>query len=257
MPRETGNHPGASGHVPPVNGRPARAVHRTYVRIIMLISLRSAMLIIAALSASSVAPAQVAPGAEPIVTAACTSSDDRRPLVPDELDPQTGRSQRRPIVRAGRAGRSEHAGRRAEPVEADAAISPRWSPQLRSSDPGSRELECLAGRHLFRIEERAAGRPAGGRRSDRQSRQFGPLPVILLRRAVPAQPVLLHPRPVAAAGAARRAGNGRPRSRSPRSSTRICNDLGAGKALFFHAKRVSPRWRLKRVASIGNHVFYR
>jgi spore germination cell wall hydrolase CwlJ-like protein len=27
--------------------------------------------------------------------------------------------------------------------------------------------------------------------------------------------------------------------------------------LFFHAKHVSPRWRLKRVASIGNHIFYR
>ncbi len=30
-----------------------------------------------------------------------------------------------------------------------------------------------------------------------------------------------------------------------------------GKALFFHAKRVSPGWRLTRVANIGNHVFYR
>ena len=28
-------------------------------------------------------------------------------------------------------------------------------------------------------------------------------------------------------------------------------------ALFFHAKRVSPRWRLSRVGSVGNHVFYR
>lgn len=28
-------------------------------------------------------------------------------------------------------------------------------------------------------------------------------------------------------------------------------------ALFFHATRVSPRWKLKRVATIGNHVFYR
>ncbi len=30
-----------------------------------------------------------------------------------------------------------------------------------------------------------------------------------------------------------------------------------GKALFFHAKRVNPRWRLRRVASVGNHIFYR
>jgi len=28
-------------------------------------------------------------------------------------------------------------------------------------------------------------------------------------------------------------------------------------ALFFHAKRVSPNWGKKRVAVIGNHVFYR
>jgi spore germination cell wall hydrolase CwlJ-like protein len=30
-----------------------------------------------------------------------------------------------------------------------------------------------------------------------------------------------------------------------------------GKALFFHATRVSPGWKLKRVATIENHVFYR
>lgn len=30
-----------------------------------------------------------------------------------------------------------------------------------------------------------------------------------------------------------------------------------GNALFFHAKRVSPGWGLKRVAAIGNHIFYR
>lgn len=34
-------------------------------------------------------------------------------------------------------------------------------------------------------------------------------------------------------------------------------DSAASDALFFHATRVSPRWRLKRVATIGNHVFYR
>lgn len=28
-------------------------------------------------------------------------------------------------------------------------------------------------------------------------------------------------------------------------------------ALYFHARRVSPGWRLSRIATIGNHVFYR
>ena len=34
-------------------------------------------------------------------------------------------------------------------------------------------------------------------------------------------------------------------------------DGPAPRALFFHAKRVSPRWRLTRVAAVGNHIFYR
>jgi N-acetylmuramoyl-L-alanine amidase len=32
---------------------------------------------------------------------------------------------------------------------------------------------------------------------------------------------------------------------------------GIGKALFFHARYVSPGWRLQRVAAVGNHIFYR
>jgi spore germination cell wall hydrolase CwlJ-like protein len=28
-------------------------------------------------------------------------------------------------------------------------------------------------------------------------------------------------------------------------------------ALYFHARRVAPRWRMARVGAIGNHVFYR
>jgi spore germination cell wall hydrolase CwlJ-like protein len=32
---------------------------------------------------------------------------------------------------------------------------------------------------------------------------------------------------------------------------------GAENALFFHATHVNPKWRLSRVTSIGNHVFYR
>ena len=34
-------------------------------------------------------------------------------------------------------------------------------------------------------------------------------------------------------------------------------DSAADEALFFHAKRVRPGWKLERVASIGNHIFYR
>lgn len=34
-------------------------------------------------------------------------------------------------------------------------------------------------------------------------------------------------------------------------------DGNAPRALFFHARRVNPGWRLTRVATVGNHVFYR
>jgi N-acetylmuramoyl-L-alanine amidase len=38
------------------------------------------------------------------------------------------------------------------------------------------------------------------------------------------------------------------------------NDLwhsSVSNALYFHARRVSPSWRVTRIASIGNHIFYR
>ena len=38
------------------------------------------------------------------------------------------------------------------------------------------------------------------------------------------------------------------------------NDLWepvAGKAMFFHARRVSPHWHAVQVAALGNHIFYR
>ena len=34
-------------------------------------------------------------------------------------------------------------------------------------------------------------------------------------------------------------------------------DGGAPRALFFHARYVRPGWRLTRIATVGNHVFYR
>ena len=34
-------------------------------------------------------------------------------------------------------------------------------------------------------------------------------------------------------------------------------DSVAPKALYFHARRVAPSWRMSKVAAIGNHVFYR
>ena len=40
-------------------------------------------------------------------------------------------------------------------------------------------------------------------------------------------------------------------------ATRDLADGAAPSALFFHARHVSPGWRRTRVATVGNHVFYR
>jgi N-acetylmuramoyl-L-alanine amidase len=34
-------------------------------------------------------------------------------------------------------------------------------------------------------------------------------------------------------------------------------DASVSNALFFHARHVSPGWRMRRIGSVGNHVFYR
>jgi len=34
-------------------------------------------------------------------------------------------------------------------------------------------------------------------------------------------------------------------------------DSPVSDALFFHARYVNPRWRLQRLAAVGNHIFYR
>ena len=40
-------------------------------------------------------------------------------------------------------------------------------------------------------------------------------------------------------------------------ATRDLADGAAPRALFFHARHVSPGWRRTRVATVGNHIFYR
>ena len=54
---------------------------------------------------------------------------------------------------------------------------------------------------------------------------------------------------------------GSPQWRTAVAIARIARDNlaegAAPQALFFHARRVHPGWRLTRVAAVGNHVFYR
>jgi N-acetylmuramoyl-L-alanine amidase len=129
--------------------------------------------------------------------------------------------------------------------------------QLRSSDPGSRELECLAvGIYFESKSEPLAGQLAVGEVIANRANSNGRFPSsycgVLFQRS---QFSFIRGRSLPSV----------PRS-SRQWSTAVAiakivdqdlKDSAAPKALFFHARRVSPGWKLKRVASIGNHIFYR
>src|SRR5688572_11600955 len=103
----------------------------------MLFSPRSALLIFTALSASSVAPAQVGPASEPMVLA--TTNVPPQVVTPQPITIDPVPATENPIVDE-LAPLPETAAKPARPTGDLATLVA----QLRSSDPGSRELECLA-----------------------------------------------------------------------------------------------------------------
>ena len=129
--------------------------------------------------------------------------------------------------------------------------------QLRSSEPGSRELECLAvGVYFESKSEPLAGQLAVGEVIANRANSNGRFPstycgVLFQRsqfsfirgRSLPSVPRASKQWHTAVAIA--------------KIVDQDLKDSVVGNALFFHAKRVSPGWRLKRVASVGNHIFYR
>jgi len=220
----------------------------------MAVSLRSALLICAAMSASSVAPAQVGPSAEPLLplASAVSPSDIAQELLrrSDELSIPVEAEPVAPVQQAD----EEQAAVEAVDPEADL---PTLVAQLRSSDPGSRELECLAAGIYFESKsEPLSGQLAVGHVIANRAESGGRFPSsycgVLFQRG---QFSFVR-------------GKSWPRvnreSRQWKTAVAIAKivdrdlkESSVGKALFFHAKRVRPGWRLKRVASIGNHIFYR
>jgi len=142
-----------------------------------------------------------------------------------------------------------------EAVDPEADL-PSLVAQFRGTDPGSRELECLAAGIYFEsksepltgqlaVGEVIANRAASGRFADTycgvlfQRGQFS----FVRGKSWPRINKQGKQWKTAVAIA--------------RIVDRDLKDSAASKALFFHAKRVRPGWRLKRVATIGNHIFYR
>ncbi len=217
----------------------------------MLPSLRTALLICAALGASSVTPALAGQSNEPLIPAASATLPTI--TVPDLLTPET-----EPVLSApdGAATPADSAAAEPQPGTPTGDLSDMVA-QLRSPDAGSRELECLATGIYFEAKsEPLAGQLAVGQVIANRANSGGRFPSsycgVLFQRG---QFSFVH---------------GRSLPSVPRSSRqwqtavaiakivdRDLKDSAVGNALFFHARYVSPGWRLKRVASIGNHVFYR
>jgi spore germination cell wall hydrolase CwlJ-like protein len=129
--------------------------------------------------------------------------------------------------------------------------------KLRRSDAGSRELECLAAGVYFESKsEPLAGQLAVGQVIANRANSRGRFPSsycgVLTQRGQFS---------FVRGGRWPAVNKNSLQWKNAVAVARIVEaDLHAsnvGKALFFHARRVSPGWRLTRVASVGNHVFYR
>ena len=214
---------------------------------------RSAMLVIAALCASSVAPAQVTPLPEPLIGTGSTLVPAM--VVPIEINPLT--EKQAPGLEPGTDNETPaaDADKETSGVKRTGDLSSLVS-QLRSSEAGSRELECLAGAIYFESKsEPLSGQLAVGQVIANRSKS-GRFPssycgVVFQRsqfsfvrgHALPPIPRSSIQWKTAVAIA--------------QIVEQALHVSSVPKALFFHARRVSPGWRLTRVGTIGNHVFYR
>jgi len=222
----------------------------------MTFRLRSAALVLAGLTALSVAPAQAFESPEPLIFGSSTaipSPTILRPIpasihLPDTsvtVDPLAPTADIDELVEAPVVATPTPSGDLANKVAS-----------LRASDPGSRELECLAvGIYYESKSEPLAGQLAVGQviANRAKSGRFASTycGVLFQRSQFSFVRGKSYPAPARA-------------SRQWHNAVAVAkivdqklHSSSVPSALFFHAKRVSPRWRLSRVGSVGNHVFYR
>lgn len=128
---------------------------------------------------------------------------------------------------------------------------------LRSPDAGSHELECLATGIYFESKgEPLTGQLGVGQVIANRASSGGRFPStycgVILQRG---QFSFVHGHKLPHVSHAKR------QWQTAVAIAKIVDqglkDSAVGDALFFHARYVSPGWHLKRVASIGNHVFFR
>jgi spore germination cell wall hydrolase CwlJ-like protein len=251
MPRETGNIRGAlSGSFRKYSASLIRAFTADFAAF-MLKLLRSALLVCAALSFVSIAPAQAGPSADSM--GAAEEAALPTVAVPDLLNSEDEPQLSGAPVSTPDAEISTTAD---APVARPSGDLASMVADLRSSEAGSRELECLAtGIYFESKSEPLAGQLAVGQviANRANSGRFPSSYCGVLFQRGQFSFVRGHRLPAVSHS-----------NRQWQTAVAIAkivhqdlHESPVGKALFFHARYVTPGWRLKRVASIGNHFIYR
>jgi spore germination cell wall hydrolase CwlJ-like protein len=212
---------------------------------------------VAALTATIIAPVKAGPVAEPLVSVANATLPSV--ALPDMLDPKG-----QPVLTAPETPDrdTDVQSETAPTAEAAPATKPTGDlaemvAELRSPDAGSRELDCLATGIYFESKgEPLAGQLAVGKVIANRAASGGRFPStycgVLSQRG---QFSFVH------SGSLPSVSHSNRQWQTAVAIAKIVDQRlqqsSVGNALFFHARYVSPGWGMKRVASIGNHVFYR
>lgn len=221
--------------------------------VCMFVSLRSALLVFAALTASSVAPAKVNPTAEPLIAEGSNELPVATASIPLRVPEATDL-----LSQSGQADELAPLDEPQEPVESvtPGATLAETVAKLRGTDPGSHELECLAvGIYFESKSEPLAGQLAVGHviANRASSGRFPKTYCGVLFQRSQFSFIRGHSLP----SVPRASQDWKEAVAIAKIVDQDLHTSPVGEALFFHARRVSPGWRLTRLATLGNHVFYR
>jgi N-acetylmuramoyl-L-alanine amidase len=225
-------------------------VCRTFT-VRLLASFRTALLICAALTATTIAPAEAGPTNETLVSTA--NATLAKASIPELIDPNGQPQLAQPDTDTPETTDDDTvqaAIDRSEDLTAMVA-------DLRGPEAGSHELDCLATGIYFEAKsEPLAGQLAVGQVIANRADSGGRFPStycgVLFQRG---QFSFVH------GSSLPHVAHGNRQWQTAVAIAKIVDqhlkDSPVGNALFFHARYVSPGWHLKKVASIGNHVFFR
>ena len=215
-------------------------------------SFRSALLICAALTATTIAPAKAGPTSDTLFSVANATLP--KVSLPALIDPNGKPQLATPDADSPEIPTDDQ---NAQPAIDRSENLASMVADLRSPEPGSRELECLAtGVYFESKSEPLAGQLAVGQVIANRAQSGGRFPStycgVLFQRG---QFSFVHGRSLPHVSHDNR------QWQTAVAIAKIVDqglkDSQVGDALFFHARYVSPGWHLKRVASIGNHIFFR